>query len=70
MVNKNNNQYFVKKFWKDIQTDVSKIEPKFAALVNELNPGEDFPLYLASYPMEQLLRILKVLFYPILKDSL
>lgn len=40
----------VKTYWKDIRERVSKVEPRFAEIVDELNPGEEFPIYLAYFP--------------------
>jgi len=40
----------VKVYWKDIRERVVKIEPKFAKIVDGLNPGKDLPLYVAYYP--------------------
>ncbi len=40
----------VKTYWADVRKRVAKVEPKFAKIVDELNPGKDFPLYLAYYP--------------------
>ncbi|MBV9575161.1 MAG: hypothetical protein JO149_00900, partial [Gammaproteobacteria bacterium] len=40
----------VKTTWKNISSRVSKIEPEFSRLVEELSPDETFPLYLAYYP--------------------
>lgn len=40
----------VKVYWADIRKRVVAVEPKFAHLVDELNPDKSFPLYLAYYP--------------------
>lgn len=40
----------VKTYWKNIRSRVAKVEPTFAKIVDELTPGNDFPLYLAYYP--------------------
>ena len=39
-----------KLYWKDVRDDVAKVNPAFASIVDELDPGKDFPLYLAHYP--------------------
>lgn len=46
----NEGKGLVKVYWEDVRNHVSKIEPKFASIVNELNPDKTFPLYLAYYP--------------------
>ena len=40
----------VKCYWKDVREQVAKVEPRFAALVDEIDPGEKFPVYKAYYP--------------------
>lgn len=45
-----NGKGLVKVYWKDIATQVAKVEPEFAKIVNELSPGKDFPLFLGYYP--------------------
>jgi hypothetical protein len=40
----------VKTYWENVRTRVAKVEPAFAKIVDDLNPGKDFPLYLAYYP--------------------
>ncbi len=40
----------LKTYWPAVRDRVSKIEPFFTALVDKLNPDEDFPLYIAYYP--------------------
>lgn len=39
-----------KLYWKDIRTRVHKVNPDLAKLIDDVDPGKDFPLYLASYP--------------------
>ncbi len=36
--------------WADIRNRVAKVEPNFAEIVDRLNPGKLYPLYLAYYP--------------------
>ncbi|MCL5260963.1 MAG: hypothetical protein M1561_04705 [Gammaproteobacteria bacterium] len=36
-------------YWKDIRDKVFATNPDFARLVDELDPGKDYPLYLAKY---------------------
>lgn len=40
----------VKVFWTDVRQRVTEIEPAFAAIIDELNPDQSYPLYLAYYP--------------------
>ncbi len=40
----------VKTHWDNVRKRVVKVEPQFAKIVDELNPGKDFPLYLIYYP--------------------
>lgn len=39
-----------KVFWSDVRERVAKVEPVFAALVDDLSPNQSFPLYLTYYP--------------------
>ncbi|MCL5260175.1 MAG: hypothetical protein M1561_00620 [Gammaproteobacteria bacterium] len=36
-------------YWKDIREKIHALNPKFSALVDEIDPGKEFPLYLAKY---------------------
>lgn len=40
----------VKCYWKDVREQVAKVEPRFAALIDEIDPGEKFPVFKAYYP--------------------
>lgn len=40
----------VKIYWDDIREKVTKVEPKFAKIVDALNPDKSYPLFLAYYP--------------------
>lgn len=40
----------VKTYWKDIRDRVAKVEPQFARIVDELDPGKEFPIYLVYFP--------------------
>lgn len=40
----------VRQYWHDIRHRVAKVEPTFAALIDELSPDKSYPLYLAYYP--------------------
>lgn len=53
-----------KVFWKDVSKDVNKIAPDFAKLVDEINPGLDFPLYQVSYPFGSMIVKKGVCYYP------
>jgi hypothetical protein len=54
----------VKTYWKDIRDRISNIEPTFSRIVDELNPGKEFPLYLAYYPYGTLKGDTKSTFLP------
>ncbi len=43
-------QGLVKTYWKNVRERIVKVEPEFSRIVDKLDPGEDFPLYLAYYP--------------------
>ncbi len=40
----------VKTTWQMVRKRVAKVEPRFAQIVDEINPDATFPLYLAYYP--------------------
>lgn len=40
----------VKTYWPNIRERVANVEPKFAAIVDKLNPNQSFPIFLAYYP--------------------
>ncbi|MCD6040379.1 MAG: hypothetical protein K0R24_1668 [Gammaproteobacteria bacterium] len=40
----------VKVYWKNIRKRIAAVAPGFAKIVDEIDPGKDFPLYLAYYP--------------------
>ncbi len=40
----------VKTNWANVRERVHKVNPEFATLVDEVNPGNDMPLFLAYYP--------------------
>lgn len=44
------NKGLVKIYWEDIRGKISKVEPVFFNLVDNLSPDKNFPLYLAYYP--------------------
>lgn len=39
----------VRKYWEDIRDRVAAVEPEFAKIVDSLNLGKDYPVYLAYY---------------------
>lgn len=45
-----NRNGLVKTYWPDIQARVAKVAPKFAQLINELDPDRSFPVYLCYLP--------------------
>lgn len=53
-----------KVFWKDVRNAVQKISPVFAKLVDEIDPGKDYPLYKACYPYGSLIVRSGVCYYP------
>ena len=40
----------VRTYWENVRERVAKIDPILAGIIDELNPDETFPLYLAYYP--------------------
>jgi hypothetical protein len=36
--------------WKDARDEVGKVNPEFATIIYELNPGIDYPLFKVNYP--------------------
>ncbi|MCL5260176.1 MAG: hypothetical protein M1561_00625 [Gammaproteobacteria bacterium] len=36
-------------YWKDIRERMRELNPEFTALVDDIDPGKEFPLYLAKY---------------------
>lgn len=53
-----------KVFWRDVSKDVHKISPELAKIIDEIDPGKDYPLYKASYPYGSLIVKEGVCFYP------
>lgn len=53
-----------KVFWADVRTDVAKVAPEFAQLVDAISPDNKFPLYKATYPYGQLIVQRGVCYYP------
>lgn len=45
-----NGNGLVKVTWNDIRDRVAKVEPSFAKIVDEINPDQSYPLFLAYYP--------------------
>lgn len=44
------NKSSIKKvYWKDVRNDVLRVQPELAAIIDNLDPGNDYPLYLAKY---------------------
>ena len=54
----------VKTYWSEVRERVAKIEPTFAALVDQLCPDKRFPLYLAYYPYGATIADTKTFFLP------
>lgn len=59
----------VKVYWSDIRKRVAKVEPKFAKIVDELNPGKAFPIFLAYYPYGALTGDTQTVFLPTVDDK-
>ena len=59
----------VKTSWAAIRKRVSKVEPTFAKIVDELDPDKNFPLYLAYYPYGALIGDTKSPFIPTMNDD-
>lgn len=53
-----------KVYWKDVRQDLQKISADFVKLVDEIDPGKDYPLYKASYPYGSLIVRSGVCYYP------
>lgn len=53
-----------KVFWKDVHKEVHRVAPEFAKLVDEIDPGKDYPLYKACYPYGSLIVKEGVCYYP------
>jgi hypothetical protein len=44
------NKSSIKKvYWKDVRNDVARVQPELATIIDNLDPGNDYPLYLAKY---------------------
>lgn len=43
-------QSITKIYWPEIREKIAHLDPKFAHLVDNLNPDQTFPIYLAHYP--------------------
>ncbi len=54
----------VKVYWRDVRDRVAALEPAFAKIVDELEPGKNLPLYLAYYPYGMLKDKAEAQFYP------
>lgn len=60
----------VKTCWQNIQDRVSKVNPKFTEIVNDLNPGANLPIFLAYYPYGSLIGDTENPFLPNMNSSL
>lgn len=58
----------VKTYWQNIRDRVKKVEPTFAAIVDELSPDNNFPLYLFNFPYGALIADTETPYLP-LKDG-
>jgi hypothetical protein len=52
-------------FWRDVREAVASVEPGFAKIADQLDPGKDYPLYLANYPYGNLIVERGKCFYPL-----
>jgi hypothetical protein len=57
-----------KVYWNEVRDRVERVTPEFAALVDELDPGKNFPLFLATYPYGDVI-VDQGLFYVPLEDG-
>lgn len=39
-----------KVYWKDMRKDVLNLNPNLGKIIDQINPNDSYPLYLASYP--------------------
>lgn len=53
-----------KLYWQDVRKRVHEINPVFARLVDEIDPGRDYPIYKACYPYGSLILKDGVCYYP------
>ena len=44
-----------KVYWPDIKEKIKETNIEFYTLVDQLNPGQDFPLYLLTFPYGELI---------------
>ncbi|QLZ70886.1 hypothetical protein FOLKNPGA_03705 (plasmid) [Legionella sp. PC1000] len=58
-----NNLGVVRTTWQKISEKVNKADAEFAALVNKLSPGSDYPVYLLYLPYGMLKGIQKAPIY-------
>lgn len=46
----NENRSSIKRvYWQDVRKNVAKVNPELVAIIDALDPGKEFPLYLAKY---------------------
>lgn len=48
-VNIDSEQNLLQCYWQDVRKKVHTIEPQFASLIDELDPGKKFPIFIAKY---------------------
>ncbi len=48
--NNEDKQGIIKIYWKDVRNRVNKVAPILSSIIDQLNPDDTFPLYLAYYP--------------------
>lgn len=39
-----------RQFWKDVSSKVANLNPRLAKIINEIDPGDELPVYIARYP--------------------
>src|SRR4051812_3028323 len=54
-----------KVYWQDVRAQVAELQPEFARLADELDPGKEFPLYKVSYPYGSIIVEDGVCYYPL-----
>lgn len=53
-----------KVFWKDVRKEAHSVVPVIAKLIDEIDPGKDYPLYEACYPYGSLIVKQGICYYP------
>lgn len=62
-------QGLIKTEWSEVRDRVAKANPQFAAIVDRLDPGKTFPVFLAYYPYGALIGDEESMFLPTLEGN-